>query len=346
MSQAESTNIHMEASHPNSVLSETAHSAVHLSDARENGVVLLEDKFLGQETPLTIDQIDLLREQQKILSGEVALHTIALKRLSEEAAQILGKSISKQIADSIVHSNDKKDNFEESQSGAERIEVLKLKIQRAEDAIQLNRKEANVNKERRAKAEWAISLCNTRAMELEVCINEEVLKNADLKKQIDSRKFELFDLQGEVEEKRSKLNSILELQRELLNKLQLSSSAKSRAEVQLEKAVQTRTNMVREIEELRGQRDVIQRRIEFCREKDAISSADRMDTSSFDYREFNAAEIRAATEDFSEGLRLKSRGQLTNVYKGRINHMTVAIKMYNSTNAPSHEAFTAKVLLE
>lgn len=34
-----------------------------------------------------MDQIDLLREQQKILSGEVALHTSALKRLSEEAAQ-------------------------------------------------------------------------------------------------------------------------------------------------------------------------------------------------------------------------------------------------------------------
>ncbi|KAL2523657.1 Histone H2A [Abeliophyllum distichum] len=40
------------------------------------GVVLLEDEFLGQETPL-----------QKILSGEVALHTSALKRLSEEDAQ-------------------------------------------------------------------------------------------------------------------------------------------------------------------------------------------------------------------------------------------------------------------
>ncbi|CAA3015839.1 kinesin KIN-7K, chloroplastic isoform X1 [Olea europaea subsp. europaea] len=43
------------------------------------------------ESPLTsmktMDQIDLLREQQKILSGEVALHTSALKRLSEEAAQ-------------------------------------------------------------------------------------------------------------------------------------------------------------------------------------------------------------------------------------------------------------------
>lgn len=33
------------------------------------------------------DQIDLLREQQKILSGEVALHSSTLKRLSDEAAR-------------------------------------------------------------------------------------------------------------------------------------------------------------------------------------------------------------------------------------------------------------------
>lgn len=34
-----------------------------------------------------MDQIDLLREQQKFLSGEVALNSSALKRLSEEAAK-------------------------------------------------------------------------------------------------------------------------------------------------------------------------------------------------------------------------------------------------------------------
>lgn len=34
-----------------------------------------------------MDHIDLLREQQKILSGEVALHSSALKRLSDEAAK-------------------------------------------------------------------------------------------------------------------------------------------------------------------------------------------------------------------------------------------------------------------
>ncbi|KAK6945398.1 Kinesin motor domain [Dillenia turbinata] len=50
-----------------------------------------EDNFLEQDTPTTslksVDHIDLLREQQKILSGEVALHSSALKRLSEEASR-------------------------------------------------------------------------------------------------------------------------------------------------------------------------------------------------------------------------------------------------------------------
>lgn len=40
-----------------------------------------------QTSTKSIDQIELLREQQKILSGEVALHKSALKRLSEEAAR-------------------------------------------------------------------------------------------------------------------------------------------------------------------------------------------------------------------------------------------------------------------
>ena len=35
----------------------------------------------------SINQVDLSSERQKILSGEVALHSSALKRLSEEAAR-------------------------------------------------------------------------------------------------------------------------------------------------------------------------------------------------------------------------------------------------------------------
>ncbi|KAK4256253.1 hypothetical protein QN277_009140 [Acacia crassicarpa] len=85
----------------------------------------------------SIDQIDLLREQQQILSGEVALHSSALKRLSEEAAnnpekdQIQGEIkrlkdemkdknkqidlLEKQIADSFITS-DKMDQSGVSQN--------------------------------------------------------------------------------------------------------------------------------------------------------------------------------------------------------------------------------------
>ncbi|KAI7753650.1 hypothetical protein M8C21_010168, partial [Ambrosia artemisiifolia] len=49
------------------------------------------DAFLQQESPLisikTVDQIELLKEQQKILSEEMAVHLSALKRLSLDASK-------------------------------------------------------------------------------------------------------------------------------------------------------------------------------------------------------------------------------------------------------------------
>lgn len=135
-----------------------------------------------------------------------------------------------------------------------------------------------------------------------------------------------------------------ELQSELSSKLQISMLATSRAETQLEKAVKTRTEMVREIEELRRQRGVLNRRIEFCKEKDAIGMAARMSESGCSFREYTAEEIRLATDNFSDRLRLKSGGDLTNVYRGRINHYTVAIEMLNSVRGLSSEDFQAKVI--
>lgn len=165
----------------------------------------------------------------------------------------------------------------------------------------------------------------------------------DSEKELENTREELFEIQSEVEEKRSKLNSILELQRELSNKLQLSTVAKSRVEIRMEKAVRERAEMVQEIEELRRQRNVFQRRIEFCKEKDAIGMANRLTDLGFDYRKFTATEIRAATDDFSERFRFKSAGDWTNVYKGRINKTTVAIKLPDSVDGLSQEAFLEKV---
>ena len=162
---------------------------------------------------------------------------------------------------------------------------------------------------------------------------------------MDSEKEQLYEVIRDVEESKNRLNSLMELQTELSNKLQISSMARANADSQLEKAVVTRAEMVREIEELRRQRSVLQRRIEFCREKDALGMVARLSELSCSYREYTAEDIRLATDDFSDRLRLKSGGDWLNVYRGRINHLTVAIKMLNSVNGLSQEDFQAKVTL-
>ncbi|KAF7147212.1 hypothetical protein RHSIM_Rhsim03G0003500 [Rhododendron simsii] len=169
--QAESVNYQIEYRHSHSLLAESIPDP--LSQARLDRECL-DDSFLGQETPLTsiktIDQIDLLREQQKILSGEVALHSSALKRLSEEAARNPKKEyihaeirklndeirrkngqialLEKQIDDSIISSNDKMDNGEASLALAELMEQLneksfELEVKTADNRViqeQLNHK--------------------------------------------------------------------------------------------------------------------------------------------------------------------------------------------------------------
>ncbi|XP_021812832.1 kinesin-like protein KIN-7K, chloroplastic isoform X2 [Prunus avium] len=162
--QAESGNFHAESRLSHSLLTESSPSADLLSEAREDREVGQEN-FLGQATPLTttksIDQIDLLREQQKILSGEVALHSSALKRLSEEAAknphkdginmemrnlkdEIKAKNeqialLEKKIAESFIVSPNKLDQLEISQSFAEVMAQLNEKSFELEVKVADNR---------------------------------------------------------------------------------------------------------------------------------------------------------------------------------------------------------------
>ncbi|XP_041027550.1 kinesin-like protein KIN-7K, chloroplastic isoform X1 [Juglans microcarpa x Juglans regia] len=172
--QGESSNLHTEARLSHSLLTESSPSAELLSEAREDREVH-GDNFRGHETPLasikSIDQIELLREQKKILSGEVALHSSALKRLSEVAKrnpqkdlihvemknlkdEIMGKNeqialLEKQITDSIVVASHKKiDNFELSHSVSELMAQLneksfELEVKAADNRViqeQLNQK--------------------------------------------------------------------------------------------------------------------------------------------------------------------------------------------------------------
>ncbi|RDX81710.1 putative U-box domain-containing protein 50 [Mucuna pruriens] len=227
-------------------------------------------------------------------------------------------------------------------NAAEKIEMLKSKLNEAKRTIELKRKEAEDNKERHAKAEWAICLCNSRGAELESRIREEVSGREELEKEAEAEKEQREEMRMEVEEKKRRLTSLAEVQSELSNRLQLWKAAKTRAETQLEKAVAERREMVREIEELRRQRDVLNRRIEFCKQKDAIGMAVRLADTSCTFREYTEEELRLATDNFSERLRLKSAGDWTNVYRARFNHSTVAIKMLPSL---SRQHFHSKVRL-
>ncbi|KAJ4835033.1 Kinesin-like protein KIN-7L, chloroplastic [Turnera subulata] len=150
--QAEHNNFHPESRFSHPLLVESSPSADLISDVRQDREVP-EDNYLGQETPSTSiktsDQIELLREQQKILSGEVALHSSALKRLSEEATRNPQKEeihveisklsdeiklkneqialLEKQIANSISTAHGKMDNLEVSQTIAELTSQLNEK---------------------------------------------------------------------------------------------------------------------------------------------------------------------------------------------------------------------------
>ncbi|KOM48059.1 hypothetical protein LR48_Vigan07g176300 [Vigna angularis] len=76
--------------------------------------------------------------------------------------------------------------------------------------------------------------------------------------------------------------------------LQIWTLTKTRAETQLERAVGERTQMVREIEELRRQRDMLNRRIKFCKQKDSTGMTVRLVDTRCTFHEYMAEEIQAA----------------------------------------------------
>ncbi|KAK2656594.1 hypothetical protein Ddye_009646 [Dipteronia dyeriana] len=234
------------------------------------------------------------------------------------------------------------ENSDSNMSVAEKTEYLRSKLSEAREMIQLRRKEDKAHAEGYTKAEWAICLSNTRAEKFEILIKEEIRSRIEAQNSLDSEKEQLHELIRDLEDRQSRLNSLAQLQSELSNELQQSTMAKRHAEAELEKSVITRADMVKEIEEFRRQRDVLNRRIDFCKEKDAIGLVARsIELISCGHREYTAEDIRLATDDFSQRLRLKSGGDWTNVYRGRLHYATVAVKLLH----PVHGHFQSKVRL-
>lgn len=263
----------------------------------------------------------------------------------EEYFNHLEESESGQVSDEILENIRSRElDIPRNLNPTQKTEFLRIKIGEARDAIHLKRREAKESVQRYSKAEWAINLCTSRSEDLEARLNEETMKRRDLEKDLETVREELTETRTRLDQNRNKLDSTLEIQRELSKKLKSSTMAKSQSEEQLGKMIHTRADMIQDIEKLRKQKNVMRRRIEFCRDKDAIEMVTRLNNLSFSYKEFTAEEIRAGTEHFSEHCRIKCSGDFTNVYRARINHTTVAVKLYDfGTKQVSEEEFDTKV---
>ncbi|KAM7276748.1 hypothetical protein ACFE04_018614 [Oxalis oulophora] len=222
-------------------------------------------------------------------------------------------------------------------------ENMESKIVEANQKIILNRDAAKAHSVRSRKAERVVFLCNRRVEELESRIKEEVNIRMDLSKHFETEKEQIEEMKSDVDESKSRLRSFLQLETELSNKLKSITMKKSQANAQIERTNLTRAEMVREMGDLKRQREILHRRIEFCKEKDSIRMEMRLSEVSCGCRVYTAEEIKLATDGFSEKLRVKSHGEWTNVYKGHLHHITVAIKFLNSDSELSPQAFQAKV---
>jgi hypothetical protein len=179
--------------------------------------------------------------------------------------------------------------------------------------------------------------------ELEYLKSEEVTKREELKKELNVEKEQIKKIRMNVEESKQRLSSLVEQQLDLKNKLHVSTLEISEFETKLENVMAARTKMLMDIEELSKQRDVLNKRIMFSKEKDDTKISARLIENSFGVRVYTKEEIILATNNFSEYFRLKSGGDWSNVYRGNINHSKVAIKMLDSTLALSQQDFQAKV---
>lgn len=193
--QAESVNLNAESRLSQSLLTERTNSA-ELSPLTRQERETPED-FFGQETPLTstksIDQIDLLTEQKKILSGEVALHSSALKRLTEEAA----KSPKKEQ----IH-NEMRKLREEIRAKNEQISSLEKQIA---DTVAANYDKMDKSEMSQTVAEL-MSQLNEKSFELEV----KIADNRIIQEQLDQKISEVETLQGEINSLKQQLSEALE----------------------------------------------------------------------------------------------------------------------------------------
>ncbi|KAG2661927.1 kinesin-like protein KIN-7D, chloroplastic isoform X2 [Panicum virgatum] len=227
----------------------------------------------GEEIPLTsgktMDHVDLLREQLKILSGELALQTSVLKRLTEEAGrspqsdniqmemkkisdEIKGKkrqieSLEREIARATLGSQGKADKLELSPSYPELLEQLneksfELEVKAADNRViqeQLNEKisecmelQAEVThlKEQLSQALEAKDLLSDSMMQNNRVVNHEVERHADQGSAV-PREFSTEPLQ-----KQQQSNEVDELKQKVSELVEIKAQLEDRNQKLLEES--------------------------------------------------------------------------------------------------------------
>ncbi|KAI3523187.1 hypothetical protein L1887_01245 [Cichorium endivia] len=197
------TNLHTEARHSHSLQTESRYS--EFSSGARLDQEINDDTFLQQETSLisikTIDQIDLLREQQKILSEEMAIHLSALKRLSPEAVS------EKEFINMEINRLNEQIQLKDDQ-----IKLLEDKIANPVDEVEKTRPISELEAQLNEKS-FQLEVKSGDNRVLQEQLNEKTNECEELQKTINSLKQQLSDSQNENNtEKHTKTTLLCEAQ--------------------------------------------------------------------------------------------------------------------------------------
>ncbi|KAI3791559.1 hypothetical protein L2E82_05378 [Cichorium intybus] len=196
-------NLHTESRHSYSLQTESRYS--EFSSGARLDQEINDDTFLQQETSLisikTIDQIDLLREQQKVLSEEMAIHLSALKRLSPEAVS------EKEFINTEINRLNEQIQLKDDQ-----IKLLEDKIANPVDEVEKTRPISELEAQLNEKS-FQLEVKSGDNRVLQEQLNEKTNECEELQKTINSLKQQLSDSQNEVNtEKHTKTTLLCEAQ--------------------------------------------------------------------------------------------------------------------------------------
>jgi len=180
-----------------------------------------------------------------------------------------------------------------------------------------------------------------QADQIEANLREEVTAQVNLKRELDTVRGQLHEVSSNITESKSKLTSELDQQGELANKLQAFSLEKALVEAEVAKVEIEKAELSQQMEEIRRQRDSVKRRADYYKEREATAETNGL---NYGYREFSEEEVRDATDNFSEKMVIAAGSEGT-IYRGSVNHITVAIK-FNIAFMESLDEFKAQVRTE